>query len=169
MSGDSSSSTLRWIIGIVVALAVGGGGIAAWKTIFTPQPKACSISGNVYTKDDKNPVPLADVRIEYEWQATHSYLTTTNRDGSFKCDCSRINPDAFPLKLRLSRKDWAHPTLVKDGVNANDDAVYLYVDATEQTTPIFSHTPVLPVTPATVPSASRSPTLVHTPPKHSLH
>jgi len=143
MSGDSGSSALRWFVGIVVTLAVGGGGIAAWKAIFTPQPKVCSISGNVYTKDDKNPLPLPDVRIEYEWQATRSYLTTTNRDGYFKFDCSKINPDAFPLKLRLSRKDWAHPTLVKDGVNANDDAVYLYVDTTEQTPPVVSHTPIV--------------------------
>lgn len=131
MTHDSSSSEgcaswFKWLIGIVVAVLAAGSGIVALLNYLNPrQPPAtaiprptatavvCFISGTIFNSDDNQ--PLSNVQVSYlritqdnneDTHRARSKLTTTDIHGHFEADCSSVERENFPLRLRLSRQGW---------------------------------------------------------------
>lgn len=138
MAGETSSSSLKWLVGILIAVAAAGGGITAWLKLIHPAPEpspACDIAGHVYALNDEKPIPA--VGIEYDGgSGKYVHAATTGIDGSFKFNCSDIKKQTFPLKLRLTRHDWSTAAAIQDEVNRNDEELNFFVEAKQGIPPI---------------------------------
>lgn len=130
----NESSGLKWLIGVVISLFAAGSGIVALLNYFgtspqkpqgnfsssnttpdkfpTPSPY-CHIAGKVYNRDNNQPLPNVEVgyfritqdKTDYAHDVK-SRLATTDVDGSFEADCSKIEDENFPLRLQLSSQNW---------------------------------------------------------------
>ncbi len=117
----------KWLAAIAVALlAEGSGLVVLFNHINSPippralaaqpptaTPVVCYITGKVYDKETR--LPLAGIEVSYlrltedgdEYlHHARSHLATTASDGHFEADCSRIEPENFPLRLTLSLPGW---------------------------------------------------------------
>lgn len=129
------SSFGKWIAGIIAGVITG---VLIWwltekkhddlpivqqPTVKTDTMAAviCHIEGKVINKDNNQ--PLANVRVSYfrhtidKTDYSHKLkarLATTDVDGKFIADCSKIEDENFPLRLHLQHEDWGALNVVTD-------------------------------------------------------
>jgi hypothetical protein len=124
------TSTVRWAVGVLIALLAAGGGIAAIYNMFQPKtdgsnnssstssppvivvlPNAnpttpvtvktdCKVEGMIYNNENNAAMPKVKVYLVNKKNTEH-YLVTNGADGKFAGDCSELSQEDFPQKLKI--------------------------------------------------------------------
>ena len=86
----------------------------------TAKASGCTVSGQVYNRDDSQPLPSTRILVPSEKGLR--VLATTGLDGKFSASCADFPASAFPLHLKIGNPEWrCSPTVPVTGGSSRDD------------------------------------------------
>jgi hypothetical protein len=130
---------LQVLIALIASLGLLGAVLIAYRNKIFEQPqlpptaKGCSISGKVFDRDKREPLPGVIISFHHYTEDVRKSrqvrfdAATTGLDGSFKANCQGILDSEFPLRIVLSHPNWKATHLTAQKVELGEERTELNI------------------------------------------